>query len=83
MAGRVGNSGVDADADGDGDALEVGVTVPEIWTVADAAGFLVRLAAVPVTVSLTDFTDDAVVGDGRFGLELPLRRRRVHRAKVA
>jgi len=55
----VGNSGVDADGDGDG--LEVGVTVPEIWTVADAAGFLVRLAAVPVTVSLTDFTDDAAV----------------------
>jgi hypothetical protein len=55
----VGNSGVDADADGD--VLEVGVTVPEIWTVAEAAGFLVRLAAVPVTVSLTDFTDDAVV----------------------
>lgn len=55
----VGNSGVDVDADGDG--LEVGVTVPEIWTVADAAGFAVRLAAVPVTVSLTDFTDDAVL----------------------
>jgi hypothetical protein len=55
----VGNSGVDAAADGDG--LEVGVTVPEIWTVAEAAGFAVRLAAVPVTVSLTDVTDDAVV----------------------
>jgi len=52
---------VDAEADADGDVLVVGVTVPEIWTVADAVGFLVRLAAVPVTVNLTDFTDDAVV----------------------
>jgi hypothetical protein len=57
----VGDVDADGDADGDGDALEVGATVPEIWTVADEAGFLVRLAAVPVTVSLTDFTDDAVV----------------------
>ena len=38
------------------------VAVPEIWTVADAVGSLVRLAALPITVSLTDFTDDAVVG---------------------
>lgn len=51
----------DADGDADGDGLVVGVTVPAIATVADAVGSLVRLAAVPVTVSLTDFTDDAVV----------------------
>jgi hypothetical protein len=55
--------GVDVhwEADADGDGLVVGVTVPEIWTVADDDGFLVRLAAVPVTVNVTDFTDDAVV----------------------
>ena len=46
--------------DGVGDV--VGVTVPEIWTVADDVGSVVRLAAVPVTVSLTDVTDVAVVG---------------------
>jgi hypothetical protein len=38
-----------------------GVTVPEIATVADDDGFAVRLSEVPVTVTLTDFTDDAVV----------------------
>jgi hypothetical protein len=52
---------VHSEADADGDGLVVGVTVPEIWTVADDDGFLVRLAAVPVTVNVTDFTDDAVV----------------------
>ena len=61
VAGSDGNSEAEAGAEGDGDTLEAGATVPEIWTVADAAGFAVRLAAVPVTVSLTDFTDDAVV----------------------
>jgi hypothetical protein len=61
VAGSDGNSDAEAGADEDGDTLEAGATVPEIWTVADAAGFAVRLAAVPVTVSLTDFTDDAVV----------------------
>jgi hypothetical protein len=38
-----------------------GVTVPEIATVADDDGFAVRSSVVPVTVTLTDFTDDAVV----------------------
>jgi hypothetical protein len=38
----------------------VGVTVPEIWTVEDADGSLDRLAALPTTVNLTDFTDVAV-----------------------
>jgi hypothetical protein len=38
----------------------VGVTVPEIWTVEDADGSLDRLAALPITVNLTDFTDVAV-----------------------
>jgi predicted RecA/RadA family phage recombinase len=57
----VGLGVADVEVDADGDGLVVGLTVPEIWTVADAVGFLVRLAALPVTVSLTDFTDDAVV----------------------
>jgi hypothetical protein len=38
------------------------VAVPEIWTVADAVGSLGSLAALPITVSLTDFTDVAVAG---------------------
>jgi hypothetical protein len=49
------------DVDGLGDEDVVGVTVPEIWTVEDAVGSFDRLAALPITVSLTDFTDDAVV----------------------
>ena len=48
----------DVDVLGDGDV--VGVTVPEIWTVADAEGSFDRLAALPITVNVTDFTDDAV-----------------------
>jgi hypothetical protein len=56
-----GHCEVDVEADADGDVVVVGLTVPEIWTVADDDGFLVRLAAVPVTVNVTDFTDDAVV----------------------
>jgi hypothetical protein len=43
-------------------AVVVVATVPEIWTVADAVGSLGSLAALPITVSLTDFTDDAVAG---------------------
>ena len=52
----------DVEGLGDVDVDVVGVTVPEILTVADDEGSVVRLAAVPVTVSLTDVTDDAVVG---------------------
>lgn len=58
----------DADADGvgnwdaAGDVDVAGVTVPEIWTVADAAGSSGRLAALPTTVNLTDFTVDAAAG---------------------
>ena len=48
--------------DGLGDVDVDGVTVPEIWTVADDVGSVGRLAALPVTVNVTDFTDDAVVG---------------------
>ena len=48
--------------DGLGDVDVDGVTVPEIWTVADEVGSVGRLAALPVTVNVTDFTDDAVVG---------------------
>jgi len=50
-----------ADDDGLGDEDEDGVTVPEIWTVEDADGSVDRLAALPITVSLTDVTDVAVV----------------------
>jgi hypothetical protein len=39
-----------------------GATEPEIATVADAIGSLGRLAALPITVSRTDVTDDAVMG---------------------
>jgi hypothetical protein len=39
-----------------------GVAVPEIRTVADAFGSLGSLAALPITVSLTDVTADAVTG---------------------
>ena len=46
--------------DGLGDEDVVGVTVPEIWTVEDAEGSFDRLAALPTTVNLTDFTDEAV-----------------------
>jgi hypothetical protein len=52
----------DVDVDGLGDVDVDGLTVPEIWTVADDVGSAGRLAALPVTVNLTDFTDDAVVG---------------------
>ena len=52
----------DVDVDGLGDVDVDGLTVPEIWTVADDVGSVGRLAALPVTVSLTDFTDVAVVG---------------------
>jgi len=48
------------DVDGLGDDDVVGVTVPEIWTVEDAEGSFDRLAALPITVNLTDFTDEAV-----------------------
>jgi hypothetical protein len=48
------------DVDGLGDEDVVGVTVPEIWTVEDAEGSVDRLAALPITVNLTDFTDEAV-----------------------
>jgi hypothetical protein len=60
----IGNADGIGDVDGLGDVdVDVdGVTVPEIWTVADDVGSVGRLAALPVTVSLTDFTDDAVVG---------------------
>jgi hypothetical protein len=57
---------------GSGDVVGIGVsvgveaglaaTVPEIFTVADADGSLGSLAALPITVSLTDLTDDAVTG---------------------
>jgi len=61
----LGDVDVDVDAEGDvdveGDGLVVGVTVPEIWTVANAVGLVVTLVALPVTVNLTDLTDDAVV----------------------
>jgi hypothetical protein len=53
---------VDGLVDGLGDVDVDGTTVPEIWTVADDVGSVVRLAALPVTVNLTDFTVDAVVG---------------------
>jgi hypothetical protein len=59
-----GNEGEPVDVDGLGDedvvGDVVGVTVPEIWTVEDADGSLDRLAALPTTVNLTDFTDVAV-----------------------
>jgi hypothetical protein len=42
--------------------VAAGVTAPEIWTVADAFGSLGSLAALPITVSLTDVTADAVTG---------------------
>ena len=58
----IGNAGVLGEVDGLGDVDVDGVTVPEIWTVADDVGSVGRLAALPVTVSLTDFTDVAVVG---------------------
>jgi hypothetical protein len=48
------------DVVGLGDEDVVGVTVPEIWTVEDADGSCVRSDALPITVNLTDFTDDAV-----------------------
>jgi hypothetical protein len=48
------------DVDGLGDEDAAGVTVPEIWTVEEADGSFDRLAALPITVNLTDFTDDAV-----------------------
>jgi hypothetical protein len=53
---------VDVDGLGDDDVVGevVGVTVPEIWTVEDADGSFDRLAVLPITVNLTDFTDDAV-----------------------
>jgi hypothetical protein len=57
----IGNEDGVADVDGLGDEDAAGVTVPEIWTVEDADGSVDRLAALPITVSLTDFTDDAVV----------------------
>jgi hypothetical protein len=50
---------------GSGDVDGVGCvtdTDPLIATVADALGSLVRLAALPITISRTDFTDDAVAG---------------------
>jgi protein crumbs len=55
-----GNASGVGDVDGLGDVD--GVTVPEIWTVADDVASVARLAALPVTVNLTDFTVDAVVG---------------------
>ena len=64
----IGNAAGIGDVDGVGDVggvgdVEVdGLTVPEIWTVADDVGSVDRLAALPVTVNLTDFTDVAVVG---------------------
>ena len=48
------------DVDGLGDEDVAGVTVPEIWTVEETDGSFVRSAALPITVSVTDFTDDAV-----------------------
>jgi len=48
------------DVDGLGDEDVAGVTVPEIWTVEDADGSCDRLAALPTTVNVTDFTDVAV-----------------------
>ena len=45
-----------------GFVVVVVVAVPEIWTVADAFGSLGSLAALPITVSLTEFTDNAVAG---------------------
>jgi len=45
---------------GSGDVA--GVTVPEIATVADDVGSLGSLAALPITVSRTDVTADAVTG---------------------
>ena len=56
----IGNEAGPVDDDGLGDEDVVGVTVPEIWTVEDADGSFDRLAALPITVNLTDFTDDAV-----------------------
>ncbi len=56
----IGNANGIGDVDGLGDVD--GVTVPEIWTVADDVGSVGRLAALPITVNLTDVTDDAVVG---------------------
>jgi hypothetical protein len=58
-AGIVDEDGL-SDVDGLGDEDVVGVTVPEIWTVEDADGSFDRLAALPITVNVTDFTDDAV-----------------------
>jgi hypothetical protein len=55
--------GVDVWLDDDvglGDEDVVGLAVPEIWTVEDADGSAERLAALPITVNLTDVTDDAV-----------------------
>jgi hypothetical protein len=57
----LGDVDADGDVDAEGDGLVVGVTVPEIWTVANAVGLVVTVAALPVTVNLTDLTDDAVV----------------------
>ncbi len=42
--------------------VAAGVTAPEIRTVADAFGSLGSLAALPITVSLTDVTAEAVTG---------------------
>lgn len=57
-----GNANGLGDVEGLGDVDVDGVTVPEILTVADDVGSVGRLVALPVTVNLTDVTDDAVVG---------------------
>ena len=56
----MGTEGWLGEVDGLGDEDVAGVTVPEIWTVEDADGSCDRSAALPITVNLTDFTDDAV-----------------------
>jgi hypothetical protein len=56
----IGDVVVIAEEDGLGDEDVVGVTLPEIWTVEETDGSFVRSAALPITVNVTDFTDDAV-----------------------